>query len=125
MLGLGAVLQPRDDVGDLVAEPALGIHHQRDHVGALGPVPRRGDHRPVEAAFGREDAGGIDQQYLRVTLDRDAEQAGARGLRLRADDRDLLADQAVDQRRLARVGRADDGDQPAMLLLGFTHVRRR
>ncbi len=45
-----------------------------------------------------------------LAFDRDAHQAGARGLRLGADDRDLLPDQRIDQRRLARVGRAEHGD---------------
>ena len=40
----------------------------------------------------------------------DAEQAMARGLRAVGGDADLGADQRVDQRRLADVGTADDGD---------------
>ena len=43
----------------------------------------------------------------------------AGGLRLAGDDRDLLADQRVDEGRLAGVGRADDGDEPAS---GLAHV---
>ena len=62
--------------------------------------------------FGCEDARRVDQQDLRVALDRDAHQPRARGLRLGADDRDLLADQRIDQGRLAGVGRADHGDEP-------------
>ncbi|KIU01369.1 hypothetical protein QU38_01990, partial [Staphylococcus aureus] len=38
---------------------------------------------------------------------------GACGLRLGADDGDLLADQRVDQRGLARIGGADDRNQAA------------
>ena len=38
---------------------------------------------------------------------RDPQQPGAGGLRLGRDDRHLLADQRVDQRRFARIGRAD------------------
>ena len=44
-------------------------------------------------------------------VDRDAHQPGAGGLRLRADDRHFLADQGIDQGRLAGVGRADHGDE--------------
>ena len=43
----------------------------------------------------------------------DAGDAVARGLRLARGDADLLADQRVEQRRLADVGPADDGDQAA------------
>ncbi len=80
---------------------------------SCGAAPGGRDHRPVEPAAGLEDAGRVDQQDLGLALDRDAHQPGARGLRLGADDRDLLADQRVDQRRLARIGRADHGDEAA------------
>src|SRR3546814_10280663 len=62
-----------------------------------------------------ENAGRIDEQDLRVVLERDAHQPRACGLRLGADDRDLLADQCVDERRLAGIGSADDGDKAAGL----------
>ena len=95
--------------------PGVGVDHQQDQVGVLGPGPGGGDHRPVEPALGREDARRVDQQDLRVAVDRDAHQPGARGLRLGADDRDLLPDQRIDQRRLAGVGRADHRDEAAAL----------
>ena len=55
-----------------------------------------------------------------MTIDRDPHQPSARGLRLRADDRDLLADERVEERRFAGVGRADDGDEPRASFR-FTH----
>src|SRR6202044_2741519 len=45
-----------------------------------------------------------------------------RGLRLPGDDRDLLADQRVDEGRLAGVGRADDRDEAAAGLARFAHL---
>ena len=84
-------------------------------VGVVGAFPRGLDHRPVEPAVGGEDARRVDQQDLRVAFDRDAHQPRAGGLRLGADDRDLLPDQRIDQRRLARVGRAEHGDEAAAL----------
>ncbi len=48
-----------------------------------------------------------------AALDGDAAHQRARGLHLRADDRHLAADQRVDQRRLADIGRADQGDEAA------------
>ncbi len=46
-------------------------------------------------------------------LDRDAADQRARGLHLVRDDRDLGADQRVEQRRLAGIGRADQRDEAA------------
>ncbi len=87
------------------------VDHQQDQVGVLGAVPGCRDHGPVEPPPGLEDARRVDQQDLRLALDGDAHQPCAGRLRLGADDRDLLSDQRVDQRRLARVRRADDGDE--------------
>ena len=63
--------------------------------------------------FGAKDARRVDEDELRVALDRDAADQRARGLHLVRDDRDLGADQRVDQRRLAGIGRADQRDEAA------------
>ena len=60
---------------------------------------------------GCEDAGGVDQHDLGVALHGHAAHREAGGLHLLGDDGDLGADQAVDQGRLAGVGRADDGGE--------------
>ena len=70
-------------------------------------------HGAVEPPLRREDAGRVDQDDLRVVLDHDAADQRARGLHLARDDRDLGADQRVDQRRLADIGRADQRDEAA------------
>ena len=49
---------------------------------------------------------------------RDAAHRHARGLHLGADDGDLRADQRVDERGLAGIGRADDGAKAAALCHG-------
>ncbi len=94
------------------AEPGGGVDDQQDQVGILA---RRSQAAATIARSSRrlrlEDARRVDQQDLRLALDRDAHQPRARGLRLGADDRDLLADQRIDQRRLAGVRRADHGDE--------------
>ena len=64
---------------------------------------RARDHRAVEPALGRENAGRVDEDDLRLALDRDAAHLRARRLHLARDDRDLGADERVDQRRLAGV----------------------
>ena len=77
---------------DRAPTPRAGIDQQHGLVGILGPRPGRRHHRPVEPAARREDAGGVDKHELRRAFDSDAEQARARRLRLRADDRQLVAD---------------------------------
>src|SRR6202020_3652960 len=82
-------------------------------------APGGSNHRPVEAAPGREQAGRVDEHDLRLASGQDPAHGRAGGLRLAGDDRDLLTDQRVDEGRLAGVGRADDGDEPAS---GLAHV---
>ena len=61
-----------------------------------------------------EDAGRVDEDDLRVAVRGDAAHDGARRLHLVGDDRHLGADQLVDQRRLAGIGRADQRDEARM-----------
>ena len=56
------------------------------------------------------DAGRVDEDDLRLGQRPDADDAVPRRLRLRRDDRDLRADERVQQRRLADVRPADDRD---------------
>ena len=70
-------------------------------------------HRAIEPALGREQARRVDEHDLRVALDDDAADRRARRLRLARDDRDFGADQRVEQRRFARIRRADQGDEAA------------
>ncbi|PAV73832.1 hypothetical protein WR25_17190 [Diploscapter pachys] len=73
-LRLGPVLQRLGDTLHLGTDAALAVHHERDHVCALGAAPRGRHHRAVETALRFEDTGRVDQQDLRRVLDRDAEQ---------------------------------------------------
>ena len=82
-------------------------------IGIAGPAPGRIHHRPVEPPARREDAGRVDEHELAGAHDGDAAQRRARRLHLAVDDRDLGADQRIDQRRLAGVRRADHGDEAA------------
>ena len=90
-----------------------GVDQEHEQVGVGRGAPGGGDHRPVEAALGREQPGRVDEHDLRLASGQDAAHGRAGGLRLAGDDRDLLADQRIDEGRLAGVGRADDGDEPA------------
>src|SRR5204862_3559789 len=68
-----------------------------------------------------KDPWCVHQQDLRVVLNGDAHQPRTRGLRLVADDRDFLSNQRVDERGLAGVGRADDGDEAGARFV-FAHL---
>jgi hypothetical protein len=57
----------------------------------------------------------IDKDELGWTHGADARDPVPRGLGLVGRDADLLSDQGIEQRRLADVGLADDGDQAAAL----------
>ena len=87
-----------------------GVDQQHRYVGILGTRPSRRDHRPVEPAARSENAGRVDVDELRIAFDRDAEKARARRLRLGRDDRQLAANQPVQQGRLAGIGGADQRD---------------
>ncbi len=102
-----ALGQALEDAPGVAVEPARGVDQQHGRVGILGPRPGRRHHRPVEPAARREDARRVDVDELRRPLDRNAEQARARRLGLGGDDRQLMADQAVQQGRFAGVRRAD------------------
>jgi len=98
---------------DLGGHAALDVDDQRHDVGIAGAGPGSLDHGAIEPALRREDARGVDEHDLRLALGDDAADLGAGGLRLVGDDRHLGADQGVEQRRLAGVGRADQGDEAA------------
>src|SRR3546814_636053 len=108
-----------EDALDAPRQLRGSVDHDEDRLGLLEAAPGGGDHRAIEPAGRREDARRVDQDDLRLARHRDSHQPGARRLRLGADDRDLLADERVDEGRFARIGGADDGDEAAPL----GHVR--
>ena len=73
----------------------------------VGRVPHHGGVHPV---LGPVDPGRVDERDLGARPPRHAQDALAGGLGLVGDDRDLLAHERVDERGLAGVGPADDGD---------------
>jgi hypothetical protein len=88
-----------------------GVDQMHHDVGVLGPAPGGAHHRPVEPAARLEDTWRIHQNDLAFSLDHHAAHREAGCLHLAGDDRDLGADEAVDQGRLAGVGRADHGGE--------------
>ncbi len=108
-----------DQLIDILVD-ALGSVDEHHHlIGVRRARPGARDHRLIEAALRREDARRIDQHELALALHGDAANLNARRLHLARDDRDLGADERVDQRRLAGVGRADDGDHAAAAVFAF------
>src|SRR5690606_569364 len=64
----------------------------------------------------------VDEGHLRVRAVHDPQDLVARGLRLVADDRELLAGQPIEEGALAHVGASDErGESTAVLRVG--HVR--
>src|SRR5690606_22077797 len=59
----------------------------------------------------RLKAGRVDENELGVGARQNAEQAMSRRLRLARGDTEFLADQRVEQGRLAHIGAPDDGNR--------------
>ena len=70
------------------------------------------------------DARRVDEDDLRLGPVQHAADLVAGRLRLVRDDRDLLAEDLVEQRRLAHVGAADEGHEPGAEALGHVVVAR-
>src|SRR5262245_40172871 len=124
MTGLQAVdLVDRDHDRDAQAEHSAGD----ESVAGADPVARGGDEEDgVDALEGGVDrplhvlgqgiaraleARQVGEDQLVVLAVRDPEDATARRLRLVGDNRDLAAAERVDERRLADVRPARDGDK--------------
>src|SRR5258705_2147715 len=94
-------------------DPTFGIDQHAYDVGIARARPGGRDHGALEPALGCENARRVDEHELRIALDRDAPQQRARGLDLVRDDRDLGANQSIDERRLAGIGRTNQRDEAA------------
>ena len=86
----------------------MRLDHEHDEI-RIGE--RRGGgaiHGAIERAlFAEMQPGRIDEGDLHAGTIEHAEHAMARGLRPRGDDGEFLADERIEQRRLADVGTAD------------------
>ena len=91
------------------------VHHEQHGVDALGGGAGVLVHERAEHAAALVQPRRVDEHELpaRVVGEHAAHDV-ARGLDDGADDADLLADDAVDERGLAGVGPADDGDDAAV-----------
>ena len=82
-----------------------------DDVGVEDGADGGAAHGVLERVLGIEEAGRVDEDHLGVAVGEEAEDAGARGLGLGADDGELLADEPVEEGGLAGVGGSGDGDE--------------
>ncbi|MNF83456.1 hypothetical protein D3C84_657810 [compost metagenome] len=104
--------------------PAVAVDHEDHHIHIL--QGRRG--AAVHVAVQRlvallVQAGGVDVDRLHVALGLDAEHVVAGGLRLARGDRQFLPEDVVEQRGLAHVRAADDGDVAAAGGIDISHCR--
>src|SRR2546430_4505190 len=90
-----------------------GVHDEADEVHILDRAARDRLHEVPEPTAGRVEPGRVDKDDLRAPEILDAGDPVARRLGARRDDREFLADEAVQERRLARVRTADEGHEPA------------
>ena len=92
---------------------AFGIDQQACNVGIVHPRPGIRHHGAVEPPLRRKNARCVDEDELRAAGGGDAAQQRAGCLHLVRYDRHLAADERVDQRRFADIGRPDQRDEPA------------
>lgn len=90
------------------------VHHEQDHVGIAQRVYSYLDHESAQRRARVMNTWRVHKDDLLVRLGEDAQLAQAGGLRLGADNGELLAEDGVHQRGLAHVGPPDDGDEAAL-----------
>src|ERR1039457_7001702 len=107
----------------LLAELARDIDVEEQQV-ALAEGGAHGVHHALgQERIGFVDAGGVEEDDLGIGEGEHALDGGAGGLGFVGDDGDLGADELVQQRGLAGVGAAQDGDEAG--LHGATGWERR
>src|SRR5262249_55263011 len=100
-----------------------GVDEQCRDVGIGRTRQRRTYHRPVEPSAWGEDPGRVNEGDLRLAGNRNPAHDAARGLHLRAYDRNLRADQRIQERRFAGVGGSDQRDEAEALRSTHAAVR--
>src|SRR5208282_3858571 len=97
----------------------LGIDNHQNQFTAFERLAHLGHHLAAERGAGLVNSGRVDQDDLPgltslllggIDID-DAKNAVARGLGLGRNDSQLLADQRIQQRALARIGTAENADE--------------
>ena len=109
-----------DQIGDalvLLLEGVVDVEQHHHHFGKAHGVERVGDRQLLQLlldARAAAQAGGVVKaEFLPVPVEIDGDGV-ARGAGFRRGEQPLLADQPVDQRRLAGIGAPDNGDADRM-----------
>jgi len=84
-----------------------GLREVQDHVDLAHGGERGLHHRPVQQVGGPVHAGGVEEAQLRARCVDDAQEPGARGLRPRGDDGEVLSHQRVQEGALPDVRSAE------------------
>ena len=117
--GAGGV-DPLGEALVLVGHAVGGVDHEQRGVGAVDGLERADQAevlgRLVDAAAAAH-AGGVDEAQRAVVGLDDGVDGVARGARHVVDDRALVADQPVEQRRLPDVGAPDDRDREEVVVV--------
>src|SRR6185503_17496915 len=103
-----------EHLADVAVARSVRLRHVDEPQGQvhLAQAPARLLHHAlVHAVHGLVDPRGVEEHDLALRAVHDGQDAVPGGLRLVGDDRHLLADQAVHQRRLPHVGPAHHGHE--------------
>ena len=101
-----------------------GVHHQADHVDVFHRPPGRLLHEFPELAAAHVQSRRVHEDRLSIRPREDAGDPVARGLRPRRHDRELLAHQPIQQRRLAGVRPPDQRHESGTMLDDLARARR-
>ena len=113
------------DQGAVLTPKAARFDDEQRNVAVLERLVDLARHEPVQRAFrAARVAGRVDEHGLVRAAIQYTEHALARGVRFVGDDAELLADEGVQQGRLADVRPADDRDHAAAAGNGlrFAHL---
>ncbi len=101
-----------------LGDSLIRVHHDQHGVRLTGGSVGGLHHRFFKPGAGAEDPRRIHEDELGVPFGSDAEDAVARRLHLRRDDRHPSAYHMVDEGRFAGIGRADHRDETAAIRFG-------
>ena len=103
----------------LLADAVVSIDHEHHHMRGIDGLQGLGDARLLDRVLdlaAAAHAGGVDERELAAIARERHEDAVAGGAGHVAGDDAVLADQSVDERRLAHVRATDDGDTDAAVV---------
>ncbi len=113
MTGRLGLRKRRGDESVARPDALLAVEHQQRGVGVGQLLLHAPGHARGQRVARALHAGQVDEHHLALAARADAADRAARGLRAIGDDRDLVFDDRVDERRLADVRPARERDEAA------------